>query len=114
MPTPLNLRLYAVELLSECLVLASSPEEAEDVARTTYLKDIAPSDWSIRATLSRQENPRGPLYRTLGWFDTTYVYAPNELHNKLTVLEAVDLDRAAVLVTALEVVLDTADRFGLA
>jgi hypothetical protein len=96
MSTPLNLRLYAVELLSECLVLASSPDEAEDLARTTYLKDIAPSDWSIRATLSRQENPRGPLYRTLGWFDTTYVYAPNELPNRLTVLEAVDLDRATV------------------
>ena len=91
----LNLRLYAVELLSECLVLASSPDEAEDLARTTYLKDIAPSEWSIHATLSRQDNPRGPLYRTLGWFDTTYVYAPNELDNTLTVLEAIDLDRQA-------------------
>lgn len=93
--SPLNLRLYAVELLSECLVLASSPDEAEDLARTTYLKDIAPNEWSIHATLSRQDNPRGPLYRTLGWFDTTYVYAPNELDNTLTVLEAIDLDRAA-------------------
>ena len=93
--SPLNLRLYAVELLSECLVLASSPEEAQDLARTTYLKDIAPSEWSIHATLSRQDNPRGPLYRTLGWFDTTYVYAPNELDNTLTVLEAIDLDRQA-------------------
>jgi hypothetical protein len=91
----LNLRLYAVELLSECLVLASSPDEAEDLARTTYLKDIAPSEWSIHATLSRQDNPRGPLYRTLDWFDTTYVYAPNELDNTLTVLEAIDLDRQA-------------------
>ena len=89
----LNLRLYAVELLSECLVLASSPDEAEDLARTTYLKDIAPNEWSIHATLSRQDNPRGPLYRTLGWFDTTYVYAPNGM--ELTVLEAVDLDRQA-------------------
>ena len=87
------LRLYAVELLSECLVLASSPDEAEDLARTTYLKDAAPDDWSILATLSRQDNPRGPLYRTLGWFDTTYVYAPNGM--ELTVLEAVDLDRQA-------------------
>lgn len=96
MSTPLNLRLYAVEVLSECLVLASSPEEAQDVARTMYLKDIAPSEWSIHATLSRQENPRGPLYRTLGWFDNTYVYAADELDNTLTVLEAVDLDRATV------------------
>ena len=92
---PAVLRLYAVELLSECLVLASSPDEAEDLARTTYLKDIAPSEWSIHATLSRQDNPRGPLYRTLGWFDTSYVYAPNELDNTLTVLEAIDLDRQA-------------------
>ena len=100
MPDPLtaslNLRLYAVELLSECLVLASSPDEAEDLARTTYLKDIAPSEWSIHATLSRQDNPRGPLYRTLGWFDTTYVYAPNTVDAQFTVLEAVDLDRQAV------------------
>jgi hypothetical protein len=96
MPTPLNLRLYAVELLSECLVLAKDADEAEDLARDLYLKDIAPGDWSIHATLSRQENPRGPLYRTLGWFDNTYVYAPNEVHNRLTVLEAVDLDRATV------------------
>jgi hypothetical protein len=96
LPTaPVVLRLYAVELLSECLVLAQSPDEAEDLARTTYLKDIAPSEWSIHATLSRQENPRGPLYRTLGWFDNTYVYAPNELDNTLTVLEAIDLDRQA-------------------
>ena len=95
LPTaPVVLRLYAVELLSECLVLASSPDEAEDLARTTYLKDIAPNEWSIHASLSRQDNPRGPLYRTLGWFDTTYVYAPNGM--ELTVLEAVDLDRQAV------------------
>jgi hypothetical protein len=94
LPTaPVVLRLYAVELLSECLVLASSPEEAEDVARTSYLKDLTPYDWSVQVSLSRQDNPRGPLYRTLGWFDTTYVYAPNGM--ELTVLEAVDLDRQA-------------------
>jgi hypothetical protein len=93
MSTPEH-RLYTVQVMTECLCYATSPEEAEELAIDQYLKDTP--EWTTRALLSRVDSAtpnHDARYNTLGWYDHSAVYTTADIDDTLTVSQAVALDR---------------------
>jgi hypothetical protein len=87
-------RLYAVQVSTECLVYADSPDSACSIAKQQYLRDDP--DWSTTARLSRVSSAtpgHEPRYSTLGWNATTPVYTDLTPAAAITVEDAIALDR---------------------
>lgn len=93
MSTPEH-RLYTVQVMTECLCYATSPEDAEELAIDQYLKETP--EWTTRALFSRIDSAtpnHEARYNTLGWYDHSAVYTTADIDDTLTVAQAVALDR---------------------